>query len=444
MLYKLFKFLLYFTVKGYFRSIYVKGKEFIPAKGPVIFAANHNSAFMDPILLGLEINRNLSFLARGDVFKNKIAAFFFSRVNMIPVYQADHDPNDMVKNDAIFEKCFAHLANKKAILIFPEGTSRTERKLRPIKTGTARICLGAENQNDFALGVQIVPIGINYSNPHHFKSDVFINFGEPILVKEYQKQFEADNWDGVLQLTERLKTELEKLVIIVEDERLGKIIEQIEILYRSKLRDESKPHEKAPQDFYLSKDIVKAVQYYAEHLPEELLDFERKIDDYLRNLKRLKIRDTQVRSSKIPFNYVWFALYFVFTFPLFLFGFAGNFLPFKTAEFASKKITVREDFIGSLKLASGLFIFLILYILESLFIRSFTNNYIALGFLLSLYPAGMFTVSYIKNYYKMRGTFKYIRLFIKKSDLIAELKTTRKELVATLERGKKLYVEKVK
>ena len=386
MLYQLFRFLFYLTTKAYFRSIYVKGRENIPAKGPVVFAANHNSAFMDPILMGVEIKRALYFLARGDVFKNPLAAAFFKQLNMIPVYKPDLTPDEMHKNEFIFQKCFEHLKNQKTIVIFPEGVSRTERRLRPIKTGVSRISLGAEKENDFNLGVTIVPIGINYSNPHFYRSDVFVNFGEPIRVSDYKDVYQNDEKEGVYALTDRVKEELENLLVIVEDERLDKLIKEIEVLYRSKLRDDSNLKEKAPQDFYLSKDIVKAVEYFAEQEPERLRNFEQKIDTYLKGLKRLKIRDTQVRSSKVSFNIFWYALFFTLTSPLFAYGFLVNVLPFYIGDRIARLEMIREDFVGSIKMAAGMFVYLIVYALQGLLLGWWLGGWWALFLVLSFYP----------------------------------------------------------
>ena len=225
-------------------------------------------------------------------------------------------------------------------------------------------------------------------------------------------------------------------MIIIEDERLDRIIRQIEILYRSKLRDESKPHEKAPQDFYLSKDIVKAVEYHLRKNPERLSDFENRITAYLRGLKRLGIRDTQVRSSRISINLFWSLVYFTLGFPLFLYGFVFNYLPFKLADLVVRYFNIREDFIGSIRMAGGMFIFLFMYILQATVVGFFTNFWWALLFIITLYPAGLFTITYLKEYFQIRGTLKYLQLFLKKSDLIARIKVTRTELVAELENGR--------
>lgn len=446
MLYKIFKWLFYLTTKAYFRSIYIQGKDFIPLKNkPVIFAANHPSSFMDPILLAVQIKRPLYFLARGDIFKNKIARRIFDKLHMIPVYKPDLSPGQVHKNEMIFEKCYDHLARNKTVMIFPEGISKTERRLRSIKTGVARIALGAEEKDNFDLDLTIIPIGLNYSNPHYFKSDVFVNIGKPIQVNDYKDIFLKDPKQGVLHLTERVKTELEKRIVIIKDEQFEKIIRQIEILYRSKLRDDSKLKEKATQDFYLSQDIVKAVEYYAKNEPELLKDFEQKITSYLKQLKLIKIRDTQIKSSSISLNLIWRMIYFTIGFPVFLYGLITNVVPFKLAEFISEKILIREDFIGSIKIAVGMSVFLIMYGIEAVVFGAFTNPLWGIIFCISLYPTGLFTINYFKTYYKVRGTIKYLKLFMQKSDLVTNLKTTRQELVDELEKRKKefLYLRKL-
>lgn len=441
MLYNLFLWLFRLTANAYFRSIYIKGKENIPKDKAVIFAANHPSSFMDPILLGVNLNRSLYFLARGDIFKNKMVRKLFDKLHMIPVYKPDLSPNQVHKNEMIFEKCYDYLERNKAVMIFPEGISKTERRLRPIKTGIARIALGAEEKNNFNLDLSIVPIGLNYSNPHYFKSDVFVNIGAPISVSEYQEAFLKDPKEGVLKLTDRVKSELEKRIVIIEDEQLEKLIRQIEILYRSKLREQNKQQEKATQDFYLSQDIVEAVEYYAKNHPEILQDFEQKISVYLKRLKRLKIRDTQIRSSETSLPVFLRLLYFTLGFPVFFFGLITNVIPFKIVELIPSKVTIREDFVGAVKMATGMLIFLITYLVQASIIAYFTNFLWAILFILSLYPAGLFTVDYFKKYYQVRGTIKYLRIFMKKGDLIANLKTTRQELVDELELRKEEFIK---
>lgn len=439
MIYRVFKFLFYFTTKAYFRSLYIKNGKVVPSKGPIVFAVNHTSAFMDPILLATHIKRQLYFLSRGDAFKSRFSKWLFPKLHMIPVYRPDLFPNDTHKNKQVFEKCFEHLENKKTVMIFPEGISETVRRLRPIKTGISRISLVAEERNNFELGVVIIPIGINYSNPHHFKSDVFVKFGDPISVKDYKERYFSNKKQTVLELTNDVKSRLEDVTVNITDKKQEKIIQQIEILYRSKHRETNKEGDKAPKDFYLSQDIVKAVSYFSKNKPEQLKKLEVKMTSYLTNLKRLGIRDTQIRNENLNLKDPQKYLYFILGFPLFLYGCIFNFIPFKGAELLAKKIPVRADFVGSMKLGLGMFIFLICYVIMTTIMGVYTNFGWAILFLLTLYPVGLFSINYIKEYFQVRGTLKFLFLKKRKTELINELKEFRQKIVEQLEQGKTEY-----
>ena len=192
MLYRLFKLLFIPTYRAYFKSAILNNASALPKKGPLVIAVNHNSAFMDPILVAVKFERVFHFLARGEAFNSRFANSFYSKINMLPIYRPETMPDDVHKNKFIFQRCYDHLKNGKAIMMFPEGLSKTERNIRPIKTGLARIALGAEEACDFSLGVKVVAIGLNYSNPHIFRSDVFINVSDPIDVSDYKSRFTED------------------------------------------------------------------------------------------------------------------------------------------------------------------------------------------------------------------------------------------------------------
>ena len=440
MLYRIFKWLFTLTVNGYFRSIYTKGLEQIPDEAPLIFVANHNSAFMDPIVLAVHLKQSIYFLARGESFKSKLASTLFRLLHMIPIYKPEISPDEVYKNKFVFQKCYDHLKKGKSILIFPEGISETVRNLRKIKTGAARIGLGAENENNFNLKTKIVPIGINYSNPHYFRSDVFINVGKPIEVSKYAQEFEIDEKNAVKELTNEIREHLEDLIVIVKDEKLDKLIKQIEILFRSELRSQKNTINDVSRDFYLSQKIVEAVEYYQDVRPEYMVKFKIKINKYLSHLKQLKIRDSQIKNPNVRLHLVNRLLYFIFGLPIFLYGFLVNIIPFKAAEYLSKKILVRKDFIGSMKLAFGMFIFLIFYIIQIIVLGSLAHWFWVVVFGLTLYPAGLFTISYLKNYFLVRGNLRYLYLLNRKSDLISDLKQTRQELMNELEEGRQLYI----
>ncbi len=443
MLYHILRWLFTLTVKGYFRSISIRGLERIPRKGPILLAANHTSAFMDPIVLGVYIRRSLYFLSRGSAFQKPFIARILGILHMIPIYRPEFEPDDLDKNQATFERCYAHLGRGGAMLIFPEGVSQTVRKLRPLKSGIARIGLGAEAQHDFRLGVSIIPIGINYSNPHHFQGDVFVNIGKPIVLQQFQQQYQADPKETTHAVMNLLQHELEKRTIHIEDERLNTLVNHIEQLYRSTLRDDGLDADKIKQDFYLSKDIADAVAWHDTHYPDQVITFDRRIRAYLHHAESLRLRDTQLRKShplRIQINTI---LELIAGFPLFLFGWIVNVLPFKLAEWTASRIRVREDFVGSIRMASGMFVFLFVYLLQAILIMQWTNWYIGLALLISFYPAGVFALFYLKTAYQFRYTLDFWSVWSRKRSLIDRLRETRQTLIDELEEGRKRYMHAV-
>ena len=155
MLYKFFEFLLKISTRLYFKNKFVTGKENIPEGRPVMFVANHPGAFMDPIVIGTYAGRSLYYIARGESFKNKLAAWFFRRIHMIPVYRKEETPELTHKNEGVFNACYEHFGKGRSLMIFPEGTSKIEYRLRKVKSGAARIALGAEAVNNFDLDFSV-------------------------------------------------------------------------------------------------------------------------------------------------------------------------------------------------------------------------------------------------------------------------------------------------
>src|SRR3954454_21238464 len=66
----------------YFRLSRI-GREHIP-DGPVIFAANHRS-FLDPFIIGTIARRPMYYVAKKELFANRLQAWFLSSLGAFPV-----------------------------------------------------------------------------------------------------------------------------------------------------------------------------------------------------------------------------------------------------------------------------------------------------------------------------------------------------------------------
>ena len=114
------------------------GLDSIPADGPAIIAANHQS-FLDDLLLPLVVpKRKMVFLAKAEYFDKWYLRWFFKGANVIPVRRESKSAAE----DALRAGVRA-LREEKLVGIFPEGTRSPDGRLYRGKTGVARMALEA-------------------------------------------------------------------------------------------------------------------------------------------------------------------------------------------------------------------------------------------------------------------------------------------------------------
>ncbi len=435
------------TIRVFFRSITIKNQEAIPKKGPLLVLANHPSTFLDPIVIASLLNRQVYFLAKGELFKSGFAKWFFPKLRMIPVYRKQDDPSQMSKNQDTFKKCFEHLEKGGAILMFPEGISITERKLRPIKTGASRIVLGAEANNDFKLNSSIITIGLNYANPHQFNKDLFINIDNPIHVSDYKKVYESDNFKAAENLTEEIRKRLEMLIIAIEDDKTDELVKNIETLYKYKLtKDNGFSRDDLFADFTLTKNIVESVLYFKQTQPEHVKSLGTRIEEYFTNLSNVGINDIDIARSTKNRNFMTGNLKAVATiilgFPFYVYGLINNILPFEIPSLIAKKASKSIEFRGPIAMISGMFLFIIFYSVQISCFWKFTNSEAyTLLYALSLPLSGIFGYWYYQVVSKIRNKWLLLSKFYNKSVLISKLINEREQLIAEFDKARNEYAQ---
>jgi glycerol-3-phosphate O-acyltransferase/dihydroxyacetone phosphate acyltransferase len=200
MLYNLLNILFKLSQRFYFKTVLVRGIDKITKNEANLLIANHPSAFKDPILIASNLSVPIHFLAAEEFMGGKKMASFLGRnFNMIPIYRSSTRHDQLHKNDDSFDRCYQALNEKKNILIFAEGHSETQAWLDPLKTGAARIALEALIKNPDLDKVNIIPIGLNYSNPHKIRSTFLLNVGKKIEINRLHKQ----NKKSLTQITEK-------------------------------------------------------------------------------------------------------------------------------------------------------------------------------------------------------------------------------------------------
>ena len=189
---------------------------------------------MDVLNIGMHIRQEMYFLANYGLFKNPISRIFFSTLFCIPVKRKeDVGEGEVRDNRKAFEASYDHLRKYGVLFIASEGTSWMNRFVRPFKTGAARIALGAVADSETALDLKIIPVGLSYSAPNLFRSNLVVGVGEPVQVSDYSGRYAAKPGDAVEMLTEKLEKTVRSLSLDGRDEEGEVIVNRLEELFFS-------------------------------------------------------------------------------------------------------------------------------------------------------------------------------------------------------------------
>jgi len=180
LLYRFLKILVSLGIKIFCRQIIINKPHYLKEKGPLLLASNHPNSFLDSVIVNTLFDQPVWSLARGDVFKNKIARRLLTAMKMLPVYRTTEGTENLSENYKTFDDCVDLFKRNAVVMIFSEGKCINEWHLRPLKKGTARLAIKSWQEN---IPVKVLPVGINYSSFHRFGKNMFINFGE-IITKE--------------------------------------------------------------------------------------------------------------------------------------------------------------------------------------------------------------------------------------------------------------------
>lgn len=225
--YALVKKLVYAAFRLSHRRIVVVGEENIPTNKPVVFAANHQNALMDPLAVLLTNSTQPVWLARADIFRKKMLVPIFRFLKIIPVYRLRDGKDSLQQNDHTFDTAVEVLENNLAIALFPEGAHSGKRRMLAHKKAVPRIVFRAEEKHGFTLGVQIVPVGIYYDHYWNFNRSLIVQYGEPIFVSDYRDQFCQNEQLAVQNLREELFNRIHALSMNIPSEEYYTEYEQI-------------------------------------------------------------------------------------------------------------------------------------------------------------------------------------------------------------------------
>lgn len=454
LLYSLMKPPVQLALRVFFRRIEIRHPERLQESGPLLVAANHPNTLMDPLLVAANRRRGqLFFLAKSTFFQNPVSRWFFEHSNCIPVYRrqdaesgaADVTPDELAAlNEKAFGRSYDHLERGGLLMIFPEGTSISERRLRPLKTGAARIALGAEARRDFQLGIRILPIGLNYSAPTRFRSDVLVYPARPIVVADYAEQYRQDPEAAADALTEELRRRLEAHLVVTRDDAEDALVRQVEDTFGEYLvpeHDETSPYE----EFRLTRTLLQGVAWFERHDPEHLAELRQHVGDYAHRLRQLRLSDEALQRSGAGRGRLerglLTTLKVALGFPVYLYGVVNNYLPYIIPSMVAKRATKDVEFIAPLMMVTGMLTFGLFYPLQIWLVqRLLHNGWLTFFYALSLPITGFYALHYWGQLTQRLQRLRLLRLFRRQPPVVEALLRQRQTILQLLTEAREAYL----
>lgn len=320
------------SLRLFFRRIETVNAEQVPQSDAIIFVLNHPNGLIDPALVFVSLARRVSFLAKSTLFSIPVGGWMLRQLEALPVYRRIDAAGDMSKNQQTFAVCRELLNRGRCIAIFPEGVSHNETKLQPLKTGAARIALGAlgtslrkaekveegkiEDQSrenghqeltaqHLPLTVKIMAVGLYYTSKTSFRSEALIRYGEIFAVEPVT--LEADGEpprDEVLKLTAKIEKALENVTLNLESARELDAVLKAEALFSS-VYENLIFKETLTATFERLQDLAKKYALLEKNDPQKMAELNRKITAYETELKTSGVTAQSLSVLQHPTWYVF-------------------------------------------------------------------------------------------------------------------------------------------
>jgi 1-acyl-sn-glycerol-3-phosphate acyltransferase len=214
-------------------DLHINGLENIPGDGPVMLIANHQNAMLDPLICCRVFPRQLHWLTRSDVFKNKKVASFLHQIHMLPIYrEKDNVSDQMQRNEEVFKVCRERLSNGAVIAMFPEGSHRGKKQLlTPLKKGFARLAFSSIQNDERLTSLKIVPMGLDYSHFLNYQPRLVLTIGKPISLSDFWPTYLEDENKAINQLVRAAHESLSEVMIDIRDDEHYQMLIDLEPLF---------------------------------------------------------------------------------------------------------------------------------------------------------------------------------------------------------------------
>jgi len=412
----------------FYRRIEVVGSEHIPAASPLIITANHHNSLVDPMLVMAAVPRPLTILAAAPLFHNPIIAPFLRLVGALPVLRRQEGNGDPARNDAMFGAVAEALSRGGAVLLFPEGRTQPEPVLLPLRTGAARILLGATT---VGAPVTLLPVGLVFHDPGTFRAGwALVLVGPPVRTDDCEALYRTEPDQAVRELTDRLHEALSRQIIEADDRQTLRLLRVVETLWKGYA-----PASAADDAARVAtiQEVARAHHELKRLAPERLAALRQHVEAYSKDLERLGASDVEVgKSYPLSVATRWAAregLSLLLGLPLACVGMLLHAAPYWLTAGVVRALPHEAEEEATYKIVTGLVFYPLCWAVEGWVAWAVGGGWALAVLLVALLPAGFFALGWQeRSRHAARETRAFLRFLVDR-DLRRRLVARQRALV---------------
>jgi 1-acyl-sn-glycerol-3-phosphate acyltransferase len=430
--YELLKFYVKFIHdKFFYRKVCITGLENIPKNKPVFFSPNHQNALMDALAILFAVKKQAIFVARSDIFKNPFIAKLLIFLKILPAYRIRDGKENLKKNDVLFDTSIRVLESHAYLTLFPETVHTDKRRLRILKKGIQRIVFQTEDANDFKLDIQIIPVGINYSNYWNFRSDIILNFGKPIPVSQFKEQYQESPQKAMNVLRDEMTKGMLPQMIHIETVAYYDTYENLREIYHTAMLKAMKLPNNIKNKFIADKKLIADLDKELKNNPDNIKSIDLKVKEYIAGLKRYNIRDWVLRKNTSWPSVILKSFLLLILSPVFLYGAINNIIPYSLHLPITKKLKDRQ-FTSSITFGFSILFFPIFYAIQTIIFYNYIEpSWLSWLYLISLPIIGLIAFNLHRMFIKLRA--QWIFLINKEKAEFTKLIELRKYIISDID-----------
>jgi hypothetical protein len=311
---------------------------------------------MDP-LLPTSLNKPIvHFMTRADIYKGFLK-HIFHHVHMLPIFRQHDGDGHLAKNEEVFKTVAKEVAAGKSILVFTEGFTDDVfvRRLKPIKKGIMRMAFQSLETLEWKEDVFVQTLGINYTHPKHFGTEVLMSYGPKIRLNDYKEAYLENPSKLMQELSNIIEADMQAQITYVEEIERCEFHENIMRLTRQGMNHENSDFSiPLEQRWRYSQKLAHWVNNQSRDKIEAL---EALLKNYFSSMATTSIRENDVyefsKTGKLSDAKAW--LFNIFMAPVALLGLVYGWISWFIIKPKVEKAFKRDVFWSSVKVVASHF-----------------------------------------------------------------------------------------